>query len=768
MKYNNAFNHISSQRDSISATDRYLRDTAIDEALIRSFGLNPNSYTSSNNSYANYRQNAAQKAYTALDNIKSSHIINLNNKVLSILKGVLKAEEIAQAQNKNIPLMSPSVLGNNPLFKQLKQSNPELFAKYNKIINEVSNPIDAKKQEILKLVQTDYGSQQHVEASQNLFTQTFRVNNYFEYLNNVPSAPICKPIVSEIAEEMFEEIKNSIPSENNIENEPDQINSNVQASNVNEEPDLIPDISVGVNSAIQNKSAENKQIDGLLQDVTALTENISDVLVKKAIEEQLRDIQERNSNDSSSDKNEVLQTLKELQETVANHAGILEQLQPNSSRSTSINNPFIEAFSNETSKCFTSAQAVLGGNLKLKDNKDIKISIATHLAKYIPIVGKSVSGIIKTKVNQQTRKELKEKCDRLNKFGINHTNIDKWSKKTAKEILDDEEVKELLDGKEEDELRELAQEQISNILTKICSGDYQGLLKSEITKQAIKTCIKHLKGEESEDEESQEDTSENEESSVSNSQQNQSSSQSTSNFEEEKEEESEASQQSSSLSQSQSNASDSQQPSHKSSVGGNSKDKKLLNKIKKLEKQLSKVKVERDELKDKVNNPQIDTNKWISKEDVKDIMENLQNSNQQVLQQNEEKDRMLDEKDDIIQKQDDDLIKEKNINQQHVETINDLKEDKNDLRERVKDQKEIANNWKSKFEEKSIETDDLKILLEKEQQKNLQVFNDSSSNKTEIFKHVEVPSDFNSINQGEVEMTGANAVFELSLNNGLK
>lgn len=151
MKYNNAFNHIASQRNSISATDRYLRDTARDETLIRSFGLNPNSYISSNNSYANYRQNAAQKACNNLDNIKSSHIINLNNKVLSILKGVLKVEEIAQAQNKNISLMSPSLLGNHPLFKQLKQSNPELFAKYNKIIDEVSNPIDAKKQEILNI-----------------------------------------------------------------------------------------------------------------------------------------------------------------------------------------------------------------------------------------------------------------------------------------------------------------------------------------------------------------------------------------------------------------------------------------------------------------------------------------------------------------------------------------------------------------------------------------------------------------------------------------
>jgi hypothetical protein len=737
MKYNNAFNHISSQRDSISATDRYLRDTARDEALIRSFGL-----TNNYSSYSGYRQNAAQKACKNLDNIKSNHIINLNNKVLSILKGVLKAEEIAQVQNKNIPLMSPSVLGNNPLFKQLKQSNPELFAKYNKIINEVSNPIDAKKQEILKLVQTDYGSQQHVEASQNLFTQTFRVNNYFEYLNNVPSAPICKPIVSEIAEEMFEKIKNSIPSENNIENEPDQINSNVQASNVNEDQDFTPDISVGINSAIQNKSAENKQIDGLLQDVTALTENISDVLVKKAIEEQLRDIQERNSNDSSSDKNEILQTLKELQETVANHAGILEQLQPNSLSSTSINNPFIEAFSNETSKCFTSAQAVLGGNLKLKDNKDIKISIATHLAKYIPIVGKSVSGIIKTKVNQQTRKELKEKCDRLNKFGINHTNIDKWSKKTAKEILDDEEVKELLDGKEEDELRELAQEQISNILTKICSGDYQGLLKSEITKQTIKTCIKHLKGEESEDEESQEDTSENEESNVSNSQQNQTSSQSTSNFEEEKEGESETSQQSSSLSQSQSqsNASDSQQPSYKSSVGDNSKDKKLLDKIKKLEKQLSKVKVERDELKDKVNNPQIDTNKWISKEDVKDIMENLQNSNQQVLQQNEEKDRLLDEKDKSLFDKDN-IIQDKTDKLKTAnDTIQELKTEKTAKDKRIDKLENRNDDLQEDVTNKNKEIKKLIDELHEERTKNLKNLSDTNSNKTIMEKHLDTIS----------------------------
>ena len=554
----------------------------------------------------------------------------------------------------------------------------------------------------------------------------------------MPSAPICKPIVSEIAEEMFEEIKNSIPAENNIANVPDQINSNVQASNANEEPDLIPDISVGVNSAIQNKSAENKQIDGLLQDVTALTENISDVLVKKAIEEQLRDIQERNSNDSSSDKNEILQTLKELQETVANHAGILEQLQPNSSSSTSINNPFIEAFINETSKCFTSAQAVLGGNLKLKDNKDIKISIATHLAKYIPIVGKSVSGIIKTKVNQHTRKELKEKCDRLNKFCINHTNIDKWSKKTAKEILDDADVKELLDGKEEDELRELAQEQISNILTKICSGDYQGLLKSEITKQAIKTCIKHLKGEESEDEDSQEDTSENEESSVSNSQQNQSSLQSTSNLEEEKEEESEESQQSSSLSQSQSNTSDSQQPSHKSSVGGNSKDKKLLDKIKKLEKQLNKankLNVEKDHrIKELEENP--DSDKWISREDVQDIMRNntieknnLIEKNQQVLQQNAEKD-------DIIQNKTDKL---KMAN----DTIQELKTEKMAKDKRI-DKLEARNE---KLEDNNDAKDEkIKKLMDElheERTKNLKNVSDTNSNKTTMEKHPDTISNYN-------------------------
>ena len=40
------------------------------------------------------------------------------------------------------------------------------------------------------------------------------------------------------------------------------------------------------------------------------------------------------------------------------------------------------------------------------NNKDIKISIATHLAKYIPIVGKSVSGIIKTKVNINTKNNV--------------------------------------------------------------------------------------------------------------------------------------------------------------------------------------------------------------------------------------------------------------------------------------------------------------------------------------------------------------------------
>lgn len=472
MKYNNAFNHIASQRDSISATDRYLRDTARDEALIRSYGL-----TNNHSSYAGYRQQAAQKACTALDNIKSNHIINLNNKFLSILKGVLKDEEITQVQNKNIPLMSPSVLGNHPLFKQLKQSSPELFAKYNKIIDEVSKPIDDKKQQILKLIQTDYGSQQHVEASQNQFTQTFRVNDYFEYLNNVPSAPICKPIVIEIAEEMFEEIKNSIPAENNIENEIDQINSNVQVSNANEEQDLIPNISVGVNSAIQNKSAENKKIKTLIENIVDINANIPNEQDQEAISRALQNIQERNSNDSSSDQHKMLQELENLKEKVENHANIIRDLQQNSSSNTSITHPFIEAFSNEASKCFTSAQAVLGGDLRLNENKDIKISIAKHCAKFLPVFGKVVSNVIKMKANKQTRKEIKEKCDKLNDFGITHTILDKWSKKTAKEILNDDDVQELLEDMSDKDMKKLAKEQVSNILTKICSGKYTDIIK---------------------------------------------------------------------------------------------------------------------------------------------------------------------------------------------------------------------------------------------------------------------------------------------------
>jgi DNA repair exonuclease SbcCD ATPase subunit len=739
MKYNNAFNHIASQRDSISATDRYLRDTARDEALIRSFGL-----TNNYSSYAGYRQNAAQKACNDLDNIKSNHIINLNNKVLSILKGVLKAEEIAQAQNKNISLMSPSVLGNHPLFKQLKQSNPELFAKYNKIIDEVSNPIDAKKQQILKLIQTDYGSQQHVEASQNLFTQTFRVNDYFEYENNVLSAPICKPIVSEIAEEMFEEIKNSIPAENNIANVPDQINSNVQASNANEEQDSIPDISVGVNSAIQNKSVENKKIKKIIENIVDINANLPNEQEQEAISRALQNIQERNSNDSSSDQRNLLQELENLKDKVENHANIIRDLQQNSSSNTSITHPFVEAFSNEASKCFTSAQAVLGGDLRLNENKDIKISIAKNCAKFLPVFGKVVSNVIKMKANKQTRKEIKEKCDKLNDFGITHTILDKWSKKTAKEILNDDDVQELLEDMAYKDVKKLAKEQVSNILTKICSGKYAGLSNSEITKQAIKTCIKYLKGEESEDEESQEDTSENEESSVSNSQQNQSSSQSTSNFEEEKEGESEGSQQSSSktsqsqqsssLSQYQSNVSSSKQ-SHKSSVGGNSKDKKLLDKIKKLEKQLNKsnkLNVEKD---NRIKELEEETKNHMDDEEIIQAI----NSNKQIIndlqQETLEKDGLLDEKDDIIQKQADENGDLSNKLTTANDTIQELKVEKLAKDKRI-DKLETRNE---KLEvNNDIKDDKIKKLMDElheERTKNLKNLSDTNSNKTIMEKH---------------------------------
>lgn len=97
---------------------------------------------------SNSNMATAQAICRKLDILSSKHMIALNAEILEVLNGC--ETKIWTTKDKNYSLGSPSVYGRHVAYKQLKHNNSEVLQKYNKIVDQVLNPINKAKQDILK------------------------------------------------------------------------------------------------------------------------------------------------------------------------------------------------------------------------------------------------------------------------------------------------------------------------------------------------------------------------------------------------------------------------------------------------------------------------------------------------------------------------------------------------------------------------------------------------------------------------------------------
>ncbi|PFX11346.1 hypothetical protein AWC38_SpisGene24976 [Stylophora pistillata] len=82
---------------------------------------------------------------------------------------------------------------------------------YNNILSSIDSPFKKQEERLQKLVKTDYGSAQHVEAFENSFLESLDLTEYFSYPDGsngtVPDSIIeCKEDIQDIAKELAEEI----------------------------------------------------------------------------------------------------------------------------------------------------------------------------------------------------------------------------------------------------------------------------------------------------------------------------------------------------------------------------------------------------------------------------------------------------------------------------------------------------------------------------------------------------------------------------------
>jgi len=289
----------------------------------------------------------------------------------------------------------------------------------------------------------------------NQFKQNGMLSTYFEYPENRGELSIYKPIIwkNKGLTASIVKILNELPEIKSIQ---DEIQKHVQENvlvpdhNEEQENDLV---------IIHNEEQEKSLMDELISDIQTEKEKNDDPELSERIDEMLLNIESISPSPikSSANSEAKAQNVKELEwikSILQLHTKQIEDINSKqevleSSFSAQQNNAlqdYYKGFINEFSKAFTSAQAVLGGQLKIEGTKAISVKLTSQLAKFIPLLGDGISSAIQEGANYKVNVEEQHKCLNISKFGITNANLERLSKYIAKSIASDPKMKGFIEN----------------------------------------------------------------------------------------------------------------------------------------------------------------------------------------------------------------------------------------------------------------------------------------------------------------------------------
>ena len=711
---------------------------------------------------------AAQKAMTELNLIKNNHLTVFNSKVkdeisIKILDPfifeLLKKNPIADLSHYSLNVLkhireSYKLKDSINIENIIKDNLGYLLTDYREVYNNISDPFKAVISDLFKA-----GSQIEIDSIKNAFLQNSNhLNDYFEYSeDNNNQSPITEIICKESLLKIIEDIGLKLENLNKAKSEQNnqEYLSRIEASN---EEEKVP------HNDIENKSSkfnlrsdikkieeqEESSIEDLVKEIEGLRgdsmEN-ADPEFNKAINEMLSNISSISSSPnkpstSSEVKAQIKKELEWVKFTLQQHNEQLEkhseQLGKINSQQAALKNSFsiqqnnalqdyYKGFINEFSKAFTSAQVVLGGQLKIEGTKSISVKITSQLAKFIPLLGDGISSAIQEGANYKVNVEEQHKCLNISKFGITNANLERLSKYIVNFIVSDPRMKEFIEnynptetagffnkiGKVANKVKDdfdnkldklntvlspqelLGHKHAAQILKDyISSGSFKDSTLDEIVNLFISVILPENIQEENANiqpvqfiEQNEEEKNQGEDDDL--------------NF---------------------SNNSFAQSNNSKRLVQQEIVPMSELEKALALIKQLQDDKVAKElriqELENQVKNVPNDI----------EIMQRVKYNQEQIQKMAEEsmvKDQIIRDKDNVNQEQKREINNAYKTITKQDHTIDDLREYKDNLKQQVQEQKELASHWKSDAEGKKIEIDELKAKL-------LEFQNQSEFNGTEI------------------------------------
>ena len=289
----------------------------------------------------------------------------------------------------------------------------------------------------------------------NQFKRNGMLSTYFEYPENRGELSIYKPIIwkNKGLTASIVKILNELPEIESIQEEIQKhVQENILVPDPNEEQenDLV---------IVHNEEQEKSLMDELISDIQIEKEKNDDSELKERIDEMLLNIESISpspikSSASSEAKAQNAKELEWIKSILQLHSKQIEDINSKqevleSSFSAQQNNTlqdYYKGFINEFSKAFTSAQAVLGGQLKIEGTKSISVKLTSQLAKFIPLLGDGISSAIQEGANYKVNVEEQHKCLNISKFGITNANLERLSKYIAKSIASDPRMKEFIEN----------------------------------------------------------------------------------------------------------------------------------------------------------------------------------------------------------------------------------------------------------------------------------------------------------------------------------